>query len=144
MSLSNRWFDAHFQEIPRAECLELLASQPVGRVAYCDLNGPVVLPVNHVVEGEDIIFRTSPHTELARQIRKGHIAFEVDDFDAGNQSGWSVLVHGSAEYEDSVETRPLDRPEPWADGFRPLIVRITPRLITGRRVSPRGDASQVV
>lgn len=139
MSISKRWYDAHFHEIPRAECLELLATHPVGRVAYCELNGPVVLPVNYVVDGEDIIFRTSPHSELARRIGKGPVAFEVDDFDAAERHGWSVLVHGDAEYDDALEELE-EAPEPWADGYRALVVRIRPRLITGRRIVAPAEA----
>lgn len=133
--LSDRWYSSHVKEVSVEESLELLASRPVGRVAYCTLDGPVVLPVNHVVEGEDIIIRTSPHTELGRRLVKGPVAFEVDDFDEFNQTGWSVLVRGTAEL-DTFELRPGDRPEPWAEGYRPMVVRIRSRLITGRRLLP--------
>src|SRR5688500_5007952 len=95
---------------------------------------PVVVPVNHVLDGEDIIFRTSPHTDLGRQMIRGQVAFEVDDFDEFNECGWSVLVQGTAEYDDSDELWPDDRPRPWAEGTRNLVVRIRPRLITGRRL----------
>lgn len=136
MTVKERWFPSHLREMDREECLELLASVPVGRVAYCVLSGPVVLPVNYVLDGEDIIFRTSPHKELGRQMLRGSVAFQIDDYDEFNQSGWSVLVRGSAEYDDPDEVRPEDQPGPWAEGNRILIVRIRPRLITGRRLFP--------
>ena len=132
--IGDRWFPSHVREIPIEECLELLASRPVGRVAYVISGGPVVVPVNHVLDGEDIIFRTSPHTDLGRQMIRGRVAFEVDDFDEFNQSGWSVLVQGSAEYDDSDTVWPVDRPQPWAEGTRILVVRIRSHLITGRRL----------
>ena len=132
--LSDRWYASHLREVSREECFELIASRPVGRVAYWVPSGPVVLPVNHVLDGEDILFRTSPHTELGRQMRKGAVAFEVDDYDEFNHSGWSVLVRGSAEYDDSDVLYPPDRPGPWPEGTRNLLVRIRPRLVTGRRL----------
>lgn len=134
--LSDRWYSSHVREIERDECFELLASRPVGRVAYSIPNGPVVLPVNFALDGEDILFRTSPHTELGKKMRTGQVAFQVDDFDEFNQSGWSVLVRGSAEYDDSDQLYPEDSPGPWAEGTRNLVVRIRPRLVTGRRLLP--------
>ena len=135
MSVNDRWFDEHLRELDPEECLELLASRPAGRVAYCVPEGPVVLPVNHVMDGQDILFSTSPHTELGREMISGHVAFQVDDFDEFHESGWSVLVRGNAEYDDSHAPR-TDLPTPWAAGTRNLVVRIRPRLITGRRLLP--------
>lgn len=135
MTLSERWFPSHLRELDRAECLRLLTTVPVGRVAYCAEDGPVVLPVNHVLDGEDVVvFRTSPHTELGRSLIRGPVAFEADDYEEYNQSGWSVLVRGIAEYHDGGELTPKDGPTPWPEGSRNLTVRIRPWLITGRRL----------
>jgi len=41
-------------ELSRDECLEL----SVGRIAYTTDDGPRVLPVNYVLEGDGVIFRT--------------------------------------------------------------------------------------
>jgi nitroimidazol reductase NimA-like FMN-containing flavoprotein (pyridoxamine 5'-phosphate oxidase superfamily) len=83
--MKESWFPSHLAPIPPEECLELLAGEPVGRVAYCDLHGPVVLPVNHVLSGGSIWFRTSPDSELARHLRdagpEAAVGFEVDQFD---------------------------------------------------------------
>jgi len=128
------WYPSHTTELPLAECYELLASRSVGRVAFVVEGAPRVVPVNHVVDGEDIVFRTSPHTELGRSMAHGPVAFEVDDFDDFSQSGWSVLVQGSAQYEDPDAVPTEERPHPWAEGARGLIVRIRPRQVTGRRL----------
>lgn len=133
---NERWYAGHFQEMAPDECLALLATCPVGRVAYSVDGGPVVLPVNHVLDGQDILFRTSPHSELGRTMISGNVAFEADEFDETEQTGWSVLVRGSAEYDDSDVFPPADSPGPWADGTRNLVVRIRPRLVTGRRLLP--------
>lgn len=135
--VNERWYATHFKELAFTECLQLLGSSPGGRVAYSSDEGPVVLPVNHVMDGEDILFRTSPHTELGRAMRSGHVAFEVDEFDEVSRTGWSVLVRGDAEYDDSDVLLPEDRPGPWAAGTRNLVVRIRPRLVTGRRLLAR-------
>lgn len=132
--INERWYANHFKELSPDECIELLGSCPVGRIAYSVEGGPVVLPVNHVLDGGDILFRTSPHTELGRRMISGHVAFQVDHFDETDRTGWSVLVRGAAEYDDSDVSIPEDHPAPWADGTRNLVVRIRPRLVTGRRL----------
>lgn len=129
-----RWYPSHMTELSTEECYELLASRPVGRIAFIVDGTPIILPVNHTVDGDDILFRTSPRTELGRRMIRGRVAFEVDDFDEFNQSGWSVLFQGSVEYDDSDVLVPEDRPQPWAEGVRNLVVRIRPRLVTGRRL----------
>ena len=129
-----RWYPSHMTELSTEECYELLASRSVGRIGFVVDGAPVVLPVNHTVDGDDILFRTSPRTELGRRMIRGRVAFEVDDFDEFNQSGWSVLFQGSVEYDDSDVLVPEDRPQPWAEGVRNLVVRIRPTLVTGRRL----------
>ena len=131
---SDRWYPSHMTELSTEECYELLASRPVGRIAFVVHGSPIVLPVNHAVDGDDIVFRTSPRTELGRSMIRGRVAFQVDDFDEFNQSGWSVLFQGSVEYDDSAEVWPDDQSRPWAEGVRNLVVRIRPQLVTGRRV----------
>jgi hypothetical protein len=45
-------------------------------------------------------------------------------------------VRGTAEYDDAAEPRDPDDPAPWAAGYRPLVVRVRPTMITGRRLLP--------
>jgi hypothetical protein len=132
--IGDRWYPGRLTELSTEECYELLASRPVGRIAFVVGDSPIVLPVNHTVDGDDIVFRTSPRTELGRRMIRGRVAFEVDDFDEFNQSGWSVLFQGSVEYDDSDVPWPEDQSRPWAEGVRNLVVRIRPRLVTGRRL----------
>ena len=49
---------AGLEILPFDECLRLLASVPVGRVGFVADGEVVILPVNHVVDGQDVIFRT--------------------------------------------------------------------------------------
>jgi len=137
MNPEERWFPSHLREIDRAECLELLANQRVGRVAYCDDLGPVVLPVNYALDQETVLIQISPHSTLARNLRSARASFQIDDFDYYNQSGWSVLVRGDATYVDEADLpADDDRPHAWAEGERTLHVRITPHDISGRRLMP--------
>jgi uncharacterized protein len=137
MTSTERWFHGHLREVSRDDCLALLGSKVVGRVAFCEDDGPTVIPVNFVVDDGTVLFRTGPHTAIARHVGQ-QAAFEVDESDEYTESGWSVLVRGHVEHVD-VEDLPSDpaaRPMPWPEGARSLYLRIVPREITGRRLLP--------
>ncbi|MGA8211564.1 MAG: pyridoxamine 5'-phosphate oxidase family protein [Nocardioidaceae bacterium] len=131
------WFQGHLHELSTPECLELLASKGVGRVAYAGPDGIEVLPVNYRVHEGTVLLRTSPHSTLGRRLRLTTGAFEVDEIDEVTQSGWSVLVRGPVEPVDPDDLPPAgQRPEPWPTGQRTLHLRLTPHAITGRRLLP--------
>ena len=130
-----------FEHLSREECLELLELKKVGRVAYCEPKGPVVLPVNFTVRSQSIVFRTRAASRLARYLNDGPASFQVDEIDDFLQAGWSVLVTGVAQWvTDTEELSDLwwdqHQPQPWAEGERNAFVRIVPSTITGRRVHP--------
>jgi hypothetical protein len=120
------------------ECLERLRAAPLGRLAFVTAGEPVVFPVNHAVDGVDVIFRTSWGSKLQVAETSGTVAFEVDGYDSPSESGWSVVLKGTAQlvYE-SVDTDRYDQLElrSWADPEgRGFWVRIRPVEITGREV----------
>lgn len=121
--------------LTRDECARLLASEPVGRVAFTDEALPQVLPVNFAMDGTSIVFRTSQGGRLAKCCRDAIVAFEVDNIDTDTQAGWSVLVVGNAEAitTESEVVRARQLPfAPWVGGDRDLYVRITLGIVTGR------------
>jgi len=129
------------EELSRPECMELLHAKSVGRVGFVGPDGPLVLPVNYVMDGETVLFRTSPYNVMGASLRQASTAFEVDDLDDYLQSGWSVLIQGTAAFvvddeEAGISHERLTRPEPWAAGSRTLYIRVTPRAISGRRLYP--------
>jgi len=126
-----------FAELSEAECQELLAQHTAGRVGFMAPDGPQILPVTYQYRNGDVIFRTSPAGPLSGLVRRTSVAFEIDDIDEQNKSGWSVLVLGFAEaiahnylLTSAWETGPV----PWADGVRNLFIEIKPRKISGRSV----------
>lgn len=138
MSTNEQWFRGQLRDIPPQECMELLQARQLGRLAYSDADGPVILPLNYTVDGDDVLVATSAYSRLGRFGSIGPVAFEVDDVDYFNQSGWSVLVRGRAEVlqYDDLPPDVEDRPSPWVAGVRTMVIRITPREVTGRRVVP--------
>jgi nitroimidazol reductase NimA-like FMN-containing flavoprotein (pyridoxamine 5'-phosphate oxidase superfamily) len=124
--------------IDRRECLELLATDVVGRVAIVEGTGPLVLPVNYALHGADVIFRTGPGSKLAAS-RGRQACFEIDAFDRSTRTGWSVVVRGRLEEVTSYD-RDLpdvaDLAEPWLGVSRPHVIRLASTIISGRRLRP--------
>jgi uncharacterized protein len=138
-----RLIDEHtgLDVIDRQECMQLLARGGLGRVAVVpDGVRPTVLPVNYVLDGESIVFRTAAGSKLTAALRNGHAAFEIDGADPLGHTGWSVVVAGHAEeITDPDElARAAELPlRPWADGDKPHWVRIPTDRVTGRRIVHR-------
>jgi nitroimidazol reductase NimA-like FMN-containing flavoprotein (pyridoxamine 5'-phosphate oxidase superfamily) len=126
-------------ELSRAECGRLLARQEVGRVAFTERALPTVMPVNYVMDGPAVVFRTRADSRLARLLPGTVVAFEVDDLDRAARTGSSVVVTGIVERV--AEAGALARLDalhlaPWAGDTRPVFLRIPPGLVTGRRILP--------
>jgi uncharacterized protein len=128
---------ARWQELSKSECFALLAREHLGRVAVVDDLGPVVFPVNFVLDRHMVVFRTSEGTKLDAACRGSRVAFEIDGADAAARTGWSVLVRGEAIEVTGpaalarLRKLPLD---PWAPGAKTHYVRILPAALTGRRI----------
>lgn len=130
------WFPGKLVALNEAECHELISAKEVGRIAWNDTLGPVVLPVNYIVdEAGDIRFRTEPGSALAYQLDCGTLTFQVDDVDETLESGWSVLIRGIGRHVHAPSD-PAAESQPWAAGERDYHARLTPRVISGRRIIP--------
>lgn len=125
----------HLQDMDHAECLALLSSQRVGRIAFADDSGPDLLPVNYLMDGETVLIATTGYGAIARAATRARVAFEVDQIDDYTQSGWSIVIRGWAHRQSPFEL-PHDRPEPWAEGSRTYFLRIDADSMTGRRLLP--------
>ena len=127
---------AGLETLPLEVCLRLLESVPVGRVSFCTDGEVVTLPVNHVVDGRDVVFRTDRGSKLSAAGRRDHVAFEADDYDPRTRTGWSVLVKGLAEVvreESGIQRLSRLGLYPWVAAVdRPFWIRIRPASVTGR------------
>jgi nitroimidazol reductase NimA-like FMN-containing flavoprotein (pyridoxamine 5'-phosphate oxidase superfamily) len=124
-------------QLPRSDCLRLLASVPVGRIIYTRRAMPAVELVNFAVDGGDIVLRTAPGGKLAAAAQGAIVAFEADALDPEHRSGWSVTAVGPArEVTDPEELARLRRMglTTWAPGLREHFIRITPVILNGRHL----------
>jgi nitroimidazol reductase NimA-like FMN-containing flavoprotein (pyridoxamine 5'-phosphate oxidase superfamily) len=125
------------ETLDRTVCLRLLRSHTVGRIAAVSGGRPIVLPINYAMDDEAVVFRTAAGTKLSAAVRGSLVAFEIDHTDPIWQSGWSVMVSGTAE--EVIDPTVLERLEQlplrtWAPGAKDHWVRIAPEGLTGRRI----------
>jgi uncharacterized protein len=123
------------------ECLQLLATQVIGRLAISGKNYPLILPVNYALDQGVIVFRTHTGSALL-EADQANVTFEIDEIDRRTRSGWSVLVHGLAEEvteahrADLVERTQATGVKPWAPGDHGRWMRLIPQEVSGRRIAP--------
>lgn len=126
------------------ECWQLLESTSVGRLAVDIAGKPDIFPINFVVDGNCLLFRTAAGTKLAASTLLRHVAFEIDGYEPVQRTAWSVVVKGAAhqvERMDEVfaaDDLPLF---PWAAHPKPNFVRIDPTEVTGRRFHVLDDVA---
>ena len=135
----------HWQELTRSECFRLLTAHHLGRVVLIDELGPAAFPVNYVVDGHTVLFRTDEGSKLDAALRGARVAFQIDGTDKASRTGWSVLVRAEAvevvDSDDVARVRELPL-YPWAPGAKSHYVRLLPAMVTGRRIAvPAGAPS---
>jgi nitroimidazol reductase NimA-like FMN-containing flavoprotein (pyridoxamine 5'-phosphate oxidase superfamily) len=129
--------DDGLELLTEEECRRLLAIGEVGRVGITIGALPAVFPVNYRVIDGAIVFRTSPGSKLSAAAAGAVVAFEVDDYQAADRSGWSVLAIGRAEVVLDLDLTfrvLVTQLEPFVEGLRTSIVRVEPTLLSGRRL----------
>ena len=125
------------RELDEDECRRLLAGRRLGRLAIPDFGGPVIFPVNYILDQGLVVFRTDPGSKLEAAMERESVCFEVDAVEEATRTAWSVLVRGTLAdvtnpaHLARLRTLPL---YPWAPGDKARYVRVRPRSITGRRI----------
>jgi nitroimidazol reductase NimA-like FMN-containing flavoprotein (pyridoxamine 5'-phosphate oxidase superfamily) len=131
--------EAALESLSEQECLELLKTVKIGRVAVVtDDCRPELFPVNFVLHGRTVAFLTGS-TVMKARAPLGHVAFEADSIDYNTHEGWDVVVSGEgADITDAVDHLSLlarkDRVELWAPGKKETWISIVNPHFSGRRL----------
>jgi hypothetical protein len=123
----------------RSECYDLLRDESVARFAYVARAGvPDIVPVNYLVDGDDVLIRSGPGPKLQAAERRDMVALEIDAIDKDDRTARSVVVVGRAERLRAAEAASYEErlaETPWAAGPRRHVIRVRPTRVTGRRIS---------
>ncbi len=122
--------------LSESECWKLLGEADVGRLAVDIAGQPDIFPINFLADHGSIVFRSAAGTKLAGAVLNHFVAFEIDGYQPGDRTAWSVVVKGQARAVEGMqevfdaEDLPLF---PWLAWDKPNFVRIEPAVVTGRR-----------
>ncbi|WAZ19507.1 pyridoxamine 5'-phosphate oxidase family protein [Streptomyces cinnabarinus] len=129
-------------ELDSAEALRLLGSVSFGRIVFTQHALPTIRPVNHVLDGGDIVIRTHDGAALTSRTRQSGspgvvVAYEADVIDPLTHLGWSVVVTGYAHLVTDADelARYATLLHPWSQQMMNYAVRIRPDLVTGVRLA---------
>lgn len=129
-------------ELTAVQAMALLGGAPLGRIVFTRRALPAVRPVNHLLDGGQIVIRTHRDSDLFHQARQHGglgvvVAYQADDIDPLTHLGWSVVATGYCrpvtDPEDLLRYQRLIRP--WPDRPMEAAVRISPDLVTGVRLT---------
>lgn len=121
------------------ECLDLLASHHLGRLAVVfGHETPIIRPVNYVFDWPTraVVFRTAGGSKLHALRRATRAVFEIDGADLDAGVAWSVIVQGlTGEITQSTDIARLNdlNLQPWSPGHKPHWIRIGAWTVSGRR-----------
>jgi len=125
--------DALVSALDEEECWALLSRWELGRLALTVQGEPDIFPVNYVVDGGRVFFRTAPGSKLSELAVNPHVAFEVDEYDGTYAA--SVVVKGVAkrlELQHEIDAADALALTPWIPTLKYRWVAIHPTSITGR------------
>lgn len=115
------------------QCRERLRQEELGRLVTHVGDVLDIFPVNYVLDGHDIVFRTAEGSKLVELTVNDEVLFEVDQHT--DSDAWSVVVRGHARrLSDAGEVAAADELplKPWIPTLKYNYVRITPTYVTGR------------
>ncbi|MEV5971472.1 pyridoxamine 5'-phosphate oxidase family protein [Streptomyces sp. NPDC051921] len=130
-------------QLDRVEALRLLGTVSLGRIVFTQHALPAIRPVNHLMDGNDVIVQLHDGATLASIVAPTDaagvvVAYEADVIDPETHIGWSVVVTGYARrVTDPGELAHFaTRLRPWID--HPDVnaaLRIRPDLVTGLQLT---------
>jgi hypothetical protein len=133
--------------LDEAECRRLLATAVMGRIAFTEGAMPAIQPVSFALRGEDVLIPTGLGSKMAAGSRGAVLAFEVDDYDLVERTGWNVTVIGPSRLiSDPDQVRILDAlgVRPWAPASTHCYIALRIAVVRGRCISAADVGSEPV
>ncbi len=121
--------------------MRLLASIDHGRVVFTRNALPAIRPVNHLIDDGQVIVRTRLTATVSTVVQRYPstevvVAYEADQLDAVDRTGWSVVVTGLATtVADAAQIARYEQLlHPWVNLAMDSVIAINPQIVTGVRI----------
>ncbi|TDQ31072.1 pyridoxamine 5'-phosphate oxidase family protein [Zeaxanthinibacter enoshimensis] len=110
------------KDLSKKECLEILRSNYVGRIAYSASGSAEIVPITFFYDPEHhaIISYSGPGSKISAMRDNKEVAFQVDEI-ASLDSWKSILLHG--EYEELSGINAKQQLHTFAEGVKQLLVK---------------------
>lgn len=120
------------QELSIEQCWQLLERDEFGRLAFRLVDEVHLVPINYVVDGRCLLFRTASGNKLLAAALESDVAFEIDWHD--DLTAWSVVARGTLRRLEEDEAHRADglRFHPWLPDPGHDVVELAPAVVTGR------------
>lgn len=120
-------------DLTEDECWAELRRSDFGRLAYRLGDDVNIVPINAVVDGDRLVFRTAEGSKLLGLHMSAAVAFEVDR--VSDVAATSVVVRGRAHVLEGADEERADalHVTPWSTGWKGTFVAIDVTSLTGRR-----------
>lgn len=128
---------AQMRILTSEECFKLLASVPVGRIAFVADGRLQIFPVTFAISENRVVLRSAIGSKLDAAEMARDVAFEADQWRDEDRSGWSVMIEGQVRaVTDQERIATLERLdlEPWLAGADMRWIEIIVSDISGRRL----------
>ena len=124
--------DETVRELTEDECWDFLAGQEFGRLAFRLIDEVHIVPINYVIDGRTLLFRTNAGNKLFGVELGSSVAFEVDE--VVGETARSVIIRGRARRLDEHEEHRADQVplHTWVDSPKYYVVEVAPEEVSGR------------
>lgn len=133
-----------FEALDEQECRQLIATAPIGRLAFTESALPMILPVHFTVRDGEVVIASLGGSKVSSARRGDIVAFEVDGYDPETREGWTASVVGPSRLiTDPDEIAALDLLDfaPWTPDQDRHYLAVQIGVLRGRRLTrhPTGD-----
>ncbi len=130
----------HLEVLERAECLELVATVALGRLAYDRGGVLVVIPINVGLVDDRLYFHLGTGAALNAIYHQALVTVEIDQFDLDRATGWSVNVVGVAKEVPPGRIQPdMAELRSWVRRAATRLFALDTEHLSGRRVLAADD-----
>jgi uncharacterized protein len=135
--------DLALRDLDHTECLALLATTNLGRLALTRRALPMIVPARYLVYDDRVVIHLSTGLDHIGWIDGEVVALQVSAFDDDQIHGWTVSITGAA-HGTPDPTHIEDHPNaPWIPRGGGDLITLSTDVMRGERLGPSDETKSV-